>query len=355
MNGVKFPLQYKSAKLESGVVKVVETMINEMDTDENTVILKVKYMGICRADVKEVTGSRDIPQDRGPLFGHEFIGEVVFAGNQTGIKLGSLVTFNPNVTPNRTTGYAEYFKIKADADTLHSALINIPQETVLNEPWQPEPLACIVHTLRKLEKLTRKGFLAGKSMAIIGAGNSGMLFGMYAKKMGVSDIKLFNRTQGRISFALERGLFAKNEVELLNEAGKYKDTYDVVVVVPTRIGKETLEVAHILAKENGVVLLYGGTRDGDTYLDSGLNIDNIRRKELIEPVSVSGKSVLVSGAYGCDRSDFEEAIRLFNYEHQEFPLERMKSKETTLANLPEIMHGLAKNEVDYPGKVIVVP
>lgn len=106
-------------------------------------------MGICRADVKEVVGSRDIPEDRGPLFGHEFIGKIVFAGVETGYVKGEYVTFNPNITPNRTTGFAELFFIEGDLETLEKAVVRI-DKTVTEPIWQPEPFVCIVHSIEKL-------------------------------------------------------------------------------------------------------------------------------------------------------------------------------------------------------------
>lgn len=117
-------ITFKSAKLNNGKVEIVH---NAFETgNQNEVIVKLHYMGICRADVKELTGSRDIPEDRGPLFGHEIIGEIEFAGSKTGFTRGAMVTFNPNITPNRTTGYAQYFKVTGDIKTLHKALIEIP-------------------------------------------------------------------------------------------------------------------------------------------------------------------------------------------------------------------------------------
>jgi threonine dehydrogenase-like Zn-dependent dehydrogenase len=77
-----FPHVYKSAKVANGTV-TIENLEFPKDLHNNTLVIKPYFMGICRSDIKEVIGSRDIPEDRGPLFGHEFIGEIVYSGNDT--------------------------------------------------------------------------------------------------------------------------------------------------------------------------------------------------------------------------------------------------------------------------------
>lgn len=347
------PLSYKATRLINGKVELYQEQLTDSDLQENTVIVKLKYMGICRADVKEVTGSRDIPQDRGPLFGHEIIGEVVFAGSDTAFNEGSIVTFNPNITPDRTTGYAQYFKISGTKEILHNALIEVPTSIEIRKPWQPEPFACIIHSLKKLEELTQRGFFSNKKMAILGAGNSGAQFGLLGSFYG-AEVTIFNRSESRLQF-LANNLFDERSLANFNRFEEFANSFDIVVVVPTITNRESLEIAHTLAKPDGTILLYGGTRSNDCYLDSAVDIDQIRRQELVKKTIYKSKPIHIAGAYGCDRSDFEETFRLFAHHHDQFPIEKLVSKSISLDELPSIIMGMAEGTLDFPGKVIVLP
>lgn len=311
-------------------------------------------MGICRADVKELTGSRDIPEDRGPLFGHEIIGEIEFAGSETGFTNGTVVTFNPNITPNRTTGYAQYFKVAGDRETIHKALIEIPRETEIIPKWQPEPFACIVHSVNVLKNHLKVNDFKDKTVAVIGAGNSGVLFSMLFSHYG-AQISVFNRGEERLNFLKEQTLLPEAKLIKLEENESYKGTFDIVVVVPTIINDETLNVAHQMVKEDGVVFLYGGTKKADTYLNSEINIDSIRRNEGFQRIQFESKNLYLVGAYGCGRDDFLEAFKLKNDYQREFPVQKMVSLEVGLDDFPELIYKMSIGEVDYPGKVIVNP
>lgn len=345
-------IKFKSAKLNNGKVEIVD---NSFETgNKNEVIVKLHYMGICRADVKELTGSRDIPEDRGPLFGHEIIGEIEFAGSQTGFTRGTMVTFNPNITTNRTTGYAHYFKVTGDKDTLHEAQIEIPAETAINPKWQPEPFACIVHSVNVLRHHMKVDDFDGKNIAVIGAGNSGTLFSMLFSHYG-AQISVFNRGDERLNFLKEQTHLPEAKLISLEEFENYKDTFDIVVVVPTIINDETLNVAHEIVKDSGVVFLYGGTKKADTYLKSEINIDPIRRNEGFQKITYDDKNLYLAGAYGCGRGDFLEAFKLKNEYPEAFPVQKMVSVEVGLEEFPELIYKMSTGEVDYPGKVIVNP
>ncbi len=347
-----FPSEYKSAKLSTGKVTIKQVQFPQK-LDKNTLVIKPFYMGICRADVKEVIGSRDIPMDRGPLFGHEFVGEILYAGDQTGFIAGVQVTFNPNITPNRTTGFAEYFFITADKNTLKLAIIPLNQEISINPPWQPEPFACIVHSLDKYLELTHVNNLDDRHVGIIGAGNSGIMFGLYAKYLGAK-VKLLNRGTMRIDFTREKDLFNEDEIDLLGNYKEYENKFDVVIVVPTKIEPDILETSTKIVQDNGVLHLYGGTRQNDML--QNINIDKVRREELIDgPISQNGKKFNVSGAYGCIKEDYLKAFNLYLKFHLQFPLEKLISKEISLQEFPEIIISMANNKIDFPGKVLVRP
>lgn len=346
------PCTYKKAELTNGAVSVIENNFPRHLLNENTVVIRPDYMGICRADIKEIIGSRDIPTDRGPLFGHELVGPVVFAGTSTGFQEGELVTFNPNITPNRTTGFAEYMFVQGSEAELDQAIIRVPEYDIIHKIWMPEPMACIVHATRKLLELAEFTTLEGKRVGILGAGCSGIMFALYAKHLGAS-VCLFNRGEMRRKFALDEQLLKADEVYSLTDTDAQRNTFDVVIVVSTRVTQDMLKIAANLAADNAIMHIYGGTRENDTFLTTSTDIDIIRRKELIQSIEYAGKRLKISGAYGCYKEDYEESFRLHNRYPEQFPLEKIVSKEIDFEHFSQLVMHVASGEKDYPGKVVV--
>ncbi len=348
------PEKYRSAVLKNGKVMLQEESLADHKLSDNTLVIKMDFMGICRADIKEITGSRDIPGDRGPLFGHEFTGKIVYAGKTTDFKNGDMVTFNPNITPNRTTGFADYFFITEDKEKLNEAVIKIPSDISINPPWEPEPFACIVHSAKKFLELSGTVDYSGKNVAIIGLGNSGTMFGMYIKYLN-GQIKFFNRGQMRIDFSLDQKLFSNNELNRLDSFNIFKEQFDIVIVVPMKTEPDILQKAFYMVKNNGFIHLYSGTRKDDVFLNSKINIDEIRRNELKKTLEYENKNVSVTGAYGCTKEDYEECFKLFKDSNDKFPLQKLVSKEISLNDFPNLVMDMANGNVDFPGKVIIKP
>lgn len=351
-----FPITYHSASLQNGKVKIELIPFSKEKFTPQTIVVKPTYMGLCRADVKEVALARDIPGDRGPLFGHEFVGEIVFAGDQTGYMQGQIVTFNPNITPKRTTGFAQYFFIEGDEETLKKALTLCDETIPLHPPWLCEPFACIVHCVDVLTNHLNVENYSNKKVGIIGAGNSGLMFGMLLKSKG-ADVILYNRHILRREFAINQKLFSQTQIKSFENIELDKNQYDIVVLVPTKIDQITLQYAVDLVKEDGTILLYGGTRSGDVLKGElqDIDIDKVRRNESFVLVTTEGKRISLSGGYGCTRADFEKAIGMYSKEHEKFPLDRLISKTITLIDLPQLIDKIASGSVDYPGKVLIYP
>ncbi|WP_312053536.1 medium chain dehydrogenase/reductase family protein [Pantoea brenneri] len=346
------PTTYKTAELANGIVRNATKKFPRHTLNENSVVIRPDYIGICRADVKEIIGSRDVPSDRGPLFGHELVGTVVFGGTSSGFQEGELVTFNPNITPDRTTGFAEYVFINGSAEQLDQAVIRVPQQDIIHHIWMPEPMACIVHATQKLLTLTEATDLQGKKVGIIGAGCSGTMFAMYAKHLGAS-VAIFNRGKMRREFAHEKQLLCEDEIFALDNAKDHAGEFDIVMVVSTIVSQDILEMAADLTASNGTVLIYGGTREGDKFLTTGVDIDVIRRKELIRETEYQGQALRICGAYGCYKEDYEESFRLHATYPQQFPLESLVSTVIEFDDFADLVMRVAAGEHDYPGKVVV--
>jgi threonine dehydrogenase-like Zn-dependent dehydrogenase len=346
------PTTYRTTRLSDGVVSFGAQDFPHRALGDDTVVIRPEHMGICRADVKEILGSRDVPEDRGPLFGHELVGSVFFAGSGSGFRAGDTVTLNPNITPHRTTGFAEYVFVRGSKDQLEQAVIRVPESDRHKDVWMPEPFACIVHALRKLLELTRLVSLEGKRVGIVGAGCAGLMFAMYARHLGAS-VTVFNRGEARRAFAREQDVLTADEIRPLAEAGGHTGAFDVVVVASTVATAELLETAGRMARDGAVVLVYGGTRAGDRFPGEAVDVDAVRRGELLEWVGHAGRRLGVSGAYGCFKEDYEEGFRLRAEHPQAFPLERLVSRRVTLDEFPAFVMNIAAGRTDPPGKILV--
>lgn len=142
---------------------------------------------------------------------------------------------------------------------------------------------------------------------------------------------------------------------MLTDISSFPDTFDVLYVVPTKIESDLLKLSFMAVKPNGFIHLYGGTRDGDTFLDSNVNIDRIRRNETKEQLEYLSKNITITGAYGQTKRDYERGFSLFLNHHDSFPLEKLVSKHISLNEFPEVIMAMAKGTVDFPGKVLVYP
>ncbi|MFJ9773232.1 alcohol dehydrogenase catalytic domain-containing protein [Kitasatospora sp. NPDC101157] len=348
------PATYVTTTLRDGVVSLGTRPFPHDALGADTVLIRPDHLGICRADAKEILGSRDIPEDRGPLFGHELVGTVAFAGARTGFREGELVTLNPNITPSRTTGFAEYVFVHGTEAQLDQAVVRVPEADIRDCIWMPEPFACIVHALRKLLELTGLTDLRGRRVAVIGAGCAGLTFALYARHLGAS-VAVFNRGEARRAFARQQGLLTEDEIHPLTEAKaeQHQGRFDVVVVAPTIAGAELLETGADLAADGAVLLVYGGTRKGDTFPPGQADVDTVRRRELIEPIDHRGRRISLAGAYGCHREDYEEGFRLRAAHPEAFPLEKLTSRRIGLDEFPRQVMDLAAERVDFPGKVVI--
>ncbi|WP_225824261.1 MDR/zinc-dependent alcohol dehydrogenase-like family protein [Streptomyces naphthomycinicus] len=346
------PSTYETTTLLDGVVSLGAHAFPQDALGDDTVVIKPDYIGICRADAKEILGSRDVMEDRGPLFGHELVGIVTFSGARTGFREGDLVTLNPNITPARTTGFAEYIFVHGTKEELDQAVVRVPEPDIRDDIWMPEPFACIVHALGKLLELADLPSLRGKRVGIIGAGCAGLMFAMYARHLGAS-VAVFNRGASRRAFAREQGILAEDEIFPLTAAGDHHDEFDIVIAAPTIATTEILEVAAGMANDGAVLFVYGGTRKGDTFPAGGADVDTIRRQERIESVEYAGKRLHVSGAYGCFKEDYEDGFRLHAEHPDEFPLERLTSGRIGLGDFPQLVMNVAAGKEDYPGKVLI--
>ena len=116
-------LDYRWAQTSDGVVQLNRRRFPVQILTKDAVVVRPFYAGICRADIKEVVGLRELVPGTRQLFGHEVIGKVVFAGDDTAFAEGQAVTLNPNTACERTTAFGDFLIVHGRREVLHQALV----------------------------------------------------------------------------------------------------------------------------------------------------------------------------------------------------------------------------------------
>lgn len=181
----------------------------------NEVIMRVAACGLCGSDLRALAVPPEMEYDHGTIIGHEFAGEIVEAGHDTGFDVGELVAVLPNIPCRRCDycrvglmnlcehfthigsmrdgGAAEYCAVPADM--VHPLPVGLDAQLAS----LAEPLACV------LNGSLRAGWHPGRSALILGAGPIGLLFLLLARAAGASPIIVSEPAPTRADWARRLG------------------------------------------------------------------------------------------------------------------------------------------------------
>lgn len=303
------------------------------------VLVRTELMGVCRSDLKEVTGTRGGPGQ----FGHELVGAVV---DSTTARLppGTRVCLDPNPPVRRGTGFARELWVCGEEDDVARALPVAPPGVAARRLVFAEPAACAAHCLTTAAR-HRGADLRGAAVCVLGAGVAGVLIAALARRAGAV-AALRNRTADRLDFLRDNGVLPE---EVSRPVAP--DSQDVVVVAASFVFPDLLEEALRLLRPGGLVLLYGGTRAGDRLPGLDCDLDGVRRGERAVSALWRGKPVVVGGSYGTSTADF--ALALEALVDDGMGVERLVTREVDLADLPAVLRELVATR--HLGKVLVRP
>lgn len=294
---------------------------------EGEAILKVRYCGVCGADVASYTGNQ--PFTTYPRIpGHEFSAEIVsIPENNLGLKVGDIVTANPYFncghcyscerglvnccTDNQTMG--------VQRDGSFREYIAMPVERIIpGNGLSAKELALIEPFSIGYHALSRAKIEPTNKVLIEGAGPIG-LFALISAKLRGASVYVFDVLQGRLDTALEYGADGVVDVskkDFMEEVNRITDGKGFDVCVEACGLSETfLNCIDAAAFGANIILIGNGKRD-TTFLHSillkkELNVFGSRNaytkdfKALINLVS-SGKVDLmkmVSAVYPIDEAD----------------------------------------------------
>lgn len=308
-----------------GEIAVVETKMPVAGKGE--ALLKVRYCGICGADVASYTGNQ--PFTTYPRIpGHEFSAEIVeIPENDRGLKKGDIITANPYFncgtcyscrrglvnccTDNRTMG--------VQRDGSFSEYITMPIERIYDghglsagELALVEPFTISYHALHRAK------IKEGSRVLVVGAGPIG-LFAIIAAKAQGAVVYAADLLDGRLEKAKHfgaDGVINSGKCDLKEEAMKItgNDGFDTVVEA---CGQSVTFLASIdCAAFGGNIILIGNGKKETTFLHSvllkkELNVFGSRNslpsdfRDVIGLIASKTVNVLdmVSDIYPIDRAD----------------------------------------------------
>ena len=311
-----------------GVINLIDKEIPV--ANEGEALLKVKYCGICGADVASYTGNQ--PFTTYPRIpGHEFSAEIVSVPeNDKGLKAGDVITCNPYFNcggcyackrgivnacyDNQTMG--------VQRDGSFQEYITMPVERLIDgKGLSAKELALIEPFSISCHALSRAEVKDGDNLLIMGAGPIGLFAMIKAKAMGAR-VMIADMLESRLNLAKEYGadmIVNVKEKDLHESALEFTNGNGFDVCVEACGAPETFLSCIDEASHGANIILIGNGKRNTDFLHSiilkkELNIFGSRNaftkdfEELIDLVA-SGKvdvMKMVSGIY--KKEDAQEAF-----------------------------------------------
>ena len=341
----------KAAVVEKPNVLVIKQVpVPEFNDDE--VLIKVKYTGICGTDWSIFTGKYSA--DKLPLIpGHEFSGTVAQVGRRArGLKEGDRVTADINMSCG-TCFYCrkgqklmcrDFHQLGIHVDGTYAQYVKAPFEQVHKLPDNLdflagafiEPVSCVIHS-SKAARVTH-----GSSVAVIGCG-LGVLHGALARYRGAAPVIVIGDNAKRLAVAKEMGAdFVLNVHEIKDPVAEVKKLTEgrgadfVVEAVGT---PQTYEQAFEMVRPGGTIAAFGICAGEDTI--------KVRPFDL-----VLGEKTVVGSCAGVG-TDWTDAMALLAYGHIKpqslfsmiVPLEELEAALRQLRTDPNLLKVFVASDI----------
>uniref|UniRef100_A0A2A4JDD1 Enoyl reductase (ER) domain-containing protein n=1 Tax=Heliothis virescens TaxID=7102 RepID=A0A2A4JDD1_HELVI len=256
-------------------------------TDDDDVIVKVHYSGICGTDLHIIQGEFPATKARPIAMGHESSGVVHAVGKKSIFKVGQKVVIDPNSACNicdfcrqgnyqycliaginntigiwKDGGWAQYVKAP------QTQVFALPDGISTEQAGLCEPYSCVSHGFDRASPLK-----VGNKILIVGAGIIGNLWVTTLYHHGHRDVTVseMNKTRLDIVKRLDTGYRLVTPDVLAKE----ETTYDIIIDC-TGVGK-VMEISFNYLREGGKYVLFGCCPPTHT---STLNPFEIYKKEL---------------------------------------------------------------------------
>ncbi|CAH1642242.1 unnamed protein product [Spodoptera littoralis] len=255
--------------------------------NDDDVIVKVHYSGICGTDLHIIQGEFPASKSRPLPLGHESSGVIHEVGKNSIFKVGQKVVIDPNTSCSlcdfcrkgnyqycltaginstigiwKDGGWAQYVRVP------QSQVFALPDGITTEQAGLCEPYSCVSHGFDRASPLK-----VGEKILILGAGIIGNLWITTLHHHGHREVTVseMNLTRLDIVKRLDTGFRLVTPDVLANE----KITYDVIIDC-TGVGK-VMEISFNYLKEGGKYVLFGCCPPTHT---TSLNPFDIYNKEL---------------------------------------------------------------------------
>jgi len=315
------------------------------------VLVEMKACGVCGSDLMEW-----YLRSRAPLvLGHEPAGVIVEAGkNVKNFRVGDRVFAHHHVadltcyyckhgdytlcpqfaqTHLEPGGFAEYFKVPAP--NLQIDTLKLPDSVSYEEATLIEPVGCCMRAQNKV------GVQEGDSVAVIGAGPSGIIHVMLAKTAGAKQVLITDLVDYRLRMAERLGadlaLNHQNEnvAERVKRATENRGADIVIVTAPNA---KAVEDSVQMVRRGGKILLFAPTQP-DQY--ARLSPHRLFFSEITVVPSYSVSHIETRKALQLITSGRLKAKELITHR---FPLSKTKEAFQTAAKSKECLKTIVLNQ-----------
>jgi L-iditol 2-dehydrogenase len=285
--------------------------IDTSQVGKGEILVTMKACGVCGSDLEKIYGKYSQPSMR---LGHEPSGIISAVGDDvSGFKKGDRVFTHHHVpcyschycthgnetmcqkyseTNLSPCGLAEEFLVP-EWNVSHGGVIKLPDHVSFEEASMVEPLACCVRAWNKIK------FKKGDSVAILGAGPTGLMHLMLAKTYGIQDIFCLDINDFRLGFAKKFGItdtIRSDDPEAYQKilAGTQNRGVDIVMVATGSIN--AISQAIDFVRKGGTVMLFGvPTKDAMMSLAMS---------------KVYSKEITITPSYAASENDTNEAFKM---------------------------------------------
>ncbi len=241
------------------------------------VLLATSACGICATDLKSIAKGAEKPEY---ALGHEVVGKVIEAGNQSRWSIGQRAVVAPylpcgachyclNGQPTLCKHLFDTFpfpggmaeRVFVPGDLVKRGLI--PVSDTLSDEYAAlaEPLGCVIKGIEDSQVKT------GDSVLVIGDGPMGLMAAAVARAYGAFPVMVAGMTPSRLEAAHQS--FADivldvTQVDLQAEVKKHTSGRGADVVIAAVSAGETLTTAIQCVRPGGTVNAFAGVPDGTT-------------------------------------------------------------------------------------------
>ena len=290
-------------------VQIKNTDKPQIGKGEISVIMRA--CGVCGSDLEKIYGKYSQPSMR---LGHEPSGVVSAVGEGvTDFKKGDRVFTHHHVpcyschfcthgnetmcqkyseTNLSPCGLAEEFTVP-EWNVSHGGVIKLPDHVSFEEASMIEPLACCIRAWNKIK------FKKGDSVAILGAGPTGLMHVMLSKVYGIQDIFCFDINDFRLDFAKKFGItetIRSDNPDAYQKILAKTQNRGVDIVMLATGNLNAISQAIDFVRKGGTVMLFGVPSK-----DAKLSLDMSR---------VYSKEITITPSYAASENDTNEAFKL---------------------------------------------